>query len=289
MRPKLLLEAVASVHAQTPNIVPIVVVHGEERDFQDVKTRISSCNCTIFLHANEEGQPRRRGYPGNVGFDYVADKSELFDYVTLLDDDDILYPFFASRMSEVLKWSGADLIYTMSNKRWPCRPAEVGVSPLPASCLVADNFIASNGFALATEFLRRTGIRFDEHKEYLEDWKFLLSLWGSGARFHFLPEILSEFRITNDGNTITKREPEEYAAAVADVQALSEKIAITKYAGLPQFRRDMLDFGWSDIQTGKFNIRAMDLAYSCWLRAEQYRVRDADCEIRDYDNLDSPT
>ena len=271
-RPELLLEAVACVHAQAPNIVPIVVVHGNERDFRDVKTQISSYGSTIFLHASEVRKPGRRlGYPGNVALNYIADESERFDYITFLDDDDILYPFFATRMSEALEWSGADLVYAMSNKRWPWRAAETGPLPLPASCLVAENFITCNSYVLMTDFLRQSGVRFDEHKRYLDDWQFLLSLWGSGARFHFLPETLSEFRITNDGNTIMKKHPEEYTAAAADVQASSEKITIAEHAGLSRFRRDMLDFGWSDIQTGKFDSRVVDLAYSCWLRAERYR------------------
>ena len=271
-RPELISEAVASVHAQVPNMVPIVVVHGEERDFQNVKAQSSSDDRTIFLHASEERKPGRRlGYPGNVALNYVTNQSERFDYVTFLDDDDILYPFFAARMSEALTWSGADLVYAISNKRWPWRSTQIGPLPFPASCLIAENFITCNSYTLVTEFLRRTGVRFDEHKRYLDDWEFLLSLWSNGARFHFFPETLSEFRITNDGNTITKKYPKEYAVAAADVQMLSEKITIAERAGLSRFWRDMIDFGWSDVPIENSDLRVVDLAYSCWLRGERYR------------------
>ena len=271
-RPELLSEAVASVHAQVPNMVPIVVVHGEERDFQNVKAQSSSDDRTIFLHASEERKPGRRlGYPGNVALNYVTNQSERFDYVTFLDDDDILYPFFAARMSEALTWSGADLVYAISNKRWPWRSTQIGPLPFPASCLIAENFITCNSYTLVTEFLRRTDVRFDEHKRYLDDWEFLLSLWSNGARFHFFSETLSEFRITNDGNTITKKYPKEYAVAAADVQMLSEKITIAERAGLSRFWRDMIDFGWSDVPIENSDLRVVDLAYSCWLRGERYR------------------
>ena len=105
-------------------------------------------------------------------------------------------------MSEALTWSGADLVYSMSNKRIPWHPVEAGIEPCPANSIVAENFITCNSYALTIAFLRQTSIRFDEWMRYLDDWNFLLSLYDAGARFYFLPETVSEFRITNDGNII---------------------------------------------------------------------------------------
>ena len=118
-RTELLLEAVASVRAQEI-MTPIVVVHGGKCDFRDVETMLSDDGGTVFLHASEERKPGRHlGYPANVAFDYVTEETDKFNFITFLDDDDILYPFFGARMSEALTWSGADLVYSMSNKRVP--------------------------------------------------------------------------------------------------------------------------------------------------------------------------
>ena len=267
-RPELLLEAVDSASAQAPKLTPIVVVHGSNDDWQDVKNQLYGKSDIVFLLASEDVNPGKRlGYPANIAIDYVKEYPEKFHYITFLDDDDILYSCFSSQIGESLQWSGADLVYAMSNKRWPQQPAEPGPSPLPASCLVSENFIPCNSYGLATSFLRRCGIRFDEDMLYLDDWNFLLSLWSFGARFQFLPQTVSEFRIINDGNTISKRFPKLYAQSVARMQKKAWDIALSSKGGLARFRRDMLDFEWPETRVPEKRI--VDAAYGIWEKAER--------------------
>ena len=269
-RQDMLLEAVESVSAQTPLLTPIVVVHGNNHDLRTIESQLSSIDDVVFLFASEDIKPNRRlGYPANVALDYVVDQTDRFDFVSFLDDDDILYPRFSKVISEALVWSGADLVYAMSNKRYLWRPVEPGPTPLPASCLIAENFITCNSYGLTTAFLRQSGTRFDENRLYLDDWSFLLSLWGAGARFHFLPETVSEFRITNDGNTIKKKYPELYTSAAAWVQEQAWNIAIAQETGLLRFQKEMLDFHWPE--TRPFNEHTGDLAYGIWMKANQHR------------------
>ena len=272
-RPDLLLEAVVSVRSQAPDLTPIVVVHGNERDVRAVRVQLLPADEeTVFLHADDELKSGRQlGYPANVALDYVTDRADRFDYLTFLDDDDILYPRFAAQMGAALTGNGADLVFALANKRNLGRPAEPGPSPLPGSCLVAENFIPCNSYCLSVPFLRQAGFRFDEHLLYLDDWDFLLSLWGAGARFHFLAETVSEFRITNDGNTIEKKYPELHYAAVVRIQEKAWNVAVAEEGGLTRFRRDMLDFPWSEVQTREFNRRVADSAYGIWLKAAQHR------------------
>ena len=266
-RPGLLPEAVESIRVQAPCLTPVVVVHGGRDTLRSVETQLSGAKGTILLHASEESKPGcRLGYPANVGLDYVAGQADRFDYVGFLDDDDIYYPCFAERMGEALTWSGADIVYAMANKRWPGRPAEAGTTPLPACCLVAANFVPVNSFVLTTEFLCRSGARFDEHLLYLDDWDFLLSLWSMGAVFDFLPETVSEFRITNDGNIARKKDPELYAAAVTRMREKAWGIAEVEGGGLARFRCEMLDF--ERPQTREFNERTADLAHGVWMKAK---------------------
>ena len=269
-RQDMLLEAVESVSAQTPPLTPIVVVHGNDDDLRSIKSQLSLVDDVVFLFASEVVKPNRRlGYPANVALDYILDQTDRFDFVSFLDDDDILYPCFSKTIGDALVWSGADFVYAMSNKRYLWQPAEPGPAPLPASCLIAENFITCNSYGLTTAFLRQSGTRFEESRLYLDDWNFLLSLWGAGARFHFLPETVSEFRITNDGNTIRKKHPELYASDVAWVQEQAWNIAIAQEAGLLRFQQEMLDFCWPG--TRPFNERNADLAYGIWMKASQHR------------------
>jgi len=269
-RPKLLREAVESIAVQASALTPVVVVHGSDRDLHNVELQLRSMGDVVLLHACEERKPNKRlGYPANVALDYIAERPGRFDYITFLDDDDIIYPFFSQEMDEALEWSSADIVYAMSNRRWPWRAAEPGPVPLPASCLIAENFIPCNAYCLATSFLCRCDIRFDENTLYLDDWDFLLSLWNAGARFHFVPKTVSEFRITNDGNTVEKKYPKLYAQAAARMQEKAWNIAVSREGGLTRFWRDVLDFEW--LETRMFNEHTVDLAHGIWLKAEQHR------------------
>jgi hypothetical protein len=60
--------------------------------------------------------------------------------------------------------------------------------------------------------LRRSDLIFDESLEYLEDWDFLIRLFGQGFRFAGIDDVLSEFRITGDGNAAVKRNPNLWAS-----------------------------------------------------------------------------
>ena len=270
-RPGLLAEAIDSVIAQTPDLTPIVVVHGSTEDLHTVRTQVSTRTETVLLHASEESRPGRRGYPANVALDYVCGQAARFDYVSFLDDDDIYYPLFAGRMGEALRLSGADLVYAMTNKRWLHKRAEPGPLPLPPSCLVAENFITLNSFVLATSFLRRSGIRFAEDMEYLEDWDFLLSVWSAGGTFFFLPEVVSEFRVTNDGNTAHKKYPDLYEANCSRMQERIRNVVESTNRGLRCFQEDVGRFDWPDDAMTADSRTAVvaDMAHQFWLEVEE--------------------
>ena len=270
-RPELLLEAVESIRAQAPHLTPIIVVHGGADDMKSVESQLSCNDETAFLYARkEDNRDRERGYPANVALDYVCSRAHQFDYVSFLDDDDILYPYFAVRMGEALRLSGADLVYAMANKRWLHRLPEPGPAPLPASCLVAENFIPINSFSVTTPFLLRTQCRFDEHIYYLEDWDFILSLWDSGAQFFFLDEVVSEFRITNDGNISKKKNPALYSGNLAEVRRKIQDTLRHSEEGLARFQRDLAIFNWPDMDplSGSRSLEVINLAHKIWIETK---------------------
>ena len=272
-RPELLLEAVDSVRIQS-HLTPVVVVHGSEDDLRAVEDQLSDRDPADVLFASEDLNPGRcLGYPANVALDYITGRADEFDYLCFLDDDDVFYPCFASRMSDALAWSGADVVYGTSNQRIPWQAAGPGHMPLPSSCLVAGNFITCNSYVLSTGFVRRSGARFDEHLLYFDDWDFLLTLWGAGARFRFIAETVAEYRIYGDGQLpVNKRRyPEVSNANFSQVKDRARKIACATENGLTRFQRGLLDFEWSELRNAEEAGRIAGAAHEIWTEVGQGR------------------
>jgi glycosyltransferase involved in cell wall biosynthesis len=209
LRSDLLMEAIASVENQSMQITPIVVVHGDASTFRDVAASCArQARTAICLHAAAPN--RRRGYPANLGLDYVLERMNDYDLVCFLDDDDILYPHFAEKMAAAMTFGQADMAYARANRRKPWQAAVRGHLALPTAGLLVRNFLPINSYCLRLCALAAAKVRFDEEMEYLEDWDFLLSLLDKGLRMKALPETLSEFRVIGDGNTRHKKEPKLY-------------------------------------------------------------------------------
>jgi hypothetical protein len=88
-------------------------------------------------------------------------------------------------------------------------------------------------------------IRFREDLRYLEDFEFLQSLLIAGAKFSYIPETLSEYRIIGDGNNVIKNDAVRYEHAKK--LALARGALIAKLLGLNYFYRDLLQFGFGRI------------------------------------------
>lgn len=195
-RPRQLLEALQSVSLQQAPCLSIVVVHGDAGAFSLVNRAVSGngdAPKANVLHASDT--QRKLGYPFNIGLDYFLAHQPAVEFVFMLDDDDIVYPFFTSMLGRAFSASGADVVYAASNRREPGELPWPGRAALPLYFLFKENFIATNSYAVRLEALRKSGLRMDEMIEHLEDWHFLLRMLESGFRFHALPIELSEFRI----------------------------------------------------------------------------------------------
>ena len=205
-RPQLLLEAIHSVRDQTNPLSVVLVVHGDSQAFSAVsKAMAEEVSLGIkILHAPDLS--RTRGYPLNVGLNHVCAEARYTGFVAFLDDDDVLYPRFGAAIADALKMPSTDVVYTASNKRALGAQAEPAYHPLPVACLLHENFIPINAYAVRIDSLRAHGVKFDESLEVLEDWNFLHRLLGHSFRFTPLSEYLSEFRLTGDGNTPDKQD-----------------------------------------------------------------------------------
>jgi hypothetical protein len=192
-RNQLLLEALESLALQSLPCLAIVIVHGTEEAYSRVQAVCHEASLVRVLHAPNSDPRRKRGYPINVGIDYCLNQASNVQYLFLLDDDDIVYPFFTSMMSAAFDASAADVVYATANRREEGKPLELAYPPKPFYHLFDQNFIPSNSYAIRVDALRRSGVRVDESLESLEDWLFLLHLIEHGFRFHRLDVTLSEF------------------------------------------------------------------------------------------------
>lgn len=238
-RTELLERALDSIAAQTEPITPLVVVHGNDDVFKKVKYLIhEGGHDVILLHAPDVS--RRRGYPINCALDFIRSSESLYDYVCMLDDDDIYYPLFSDRIISAFNFTNADVVYGLTNKREPGGSLQGAHPAMPTSFLVSGNFMPTNSFAIRTSVIRATDCRFRDDIHYLEDWDFLLSLLEGGARFALIPEVISEFLVIGDGNTTVKNDPKHYAEC--HFELLAHGRAVARSIGLGRMYRDLLDF-----------------------------------------------
>lgn len=211
-RPQLLLDALQSLALQRFPCHAVVVVHGDSaklRTVQEICAQHRGSAVTV-LHAADTS--RRRGYPINAGIDYCASHLPETDFLFLLDDDDIVYPFFTGTLADAFFTSEADVVYAASNMRTLGSPTEPAYTPKPIYHVFRENFIPTNSYAMRFSALLRSGVRMPEDLEYTEDWLFLLRLLEAGLRFHPYPAVLSEFRMGSDGNLANKKDPATWKA-----------------------------------------------------------------------------
>jgi hypothetical protein len=197
-RNELLLEALHSLSLQIHPCLAIVIVHGTTESYSQVRSTCENISLAQVIHAPNSDAGRKRGYPINVGIDYCLEQHPGIQHLFLLDDDDIVYPFFTSVMADAFDRSGADLVYANSNRREAGKPLAPSFPLKPYYHLLEQNFIPSNAYAVRTAALRSSGVRVDESFEYLEDWLFLLHLLEHKVRFYRVDMTLSEFRTESE-------------------------------------------------------------------------------------------
>ncbi|HEV2261139.1 MAG TPA: hypothetical protein VGR69_02480, partial [Candidatus Rubrimentiphilum sp.] len=237
----LLREAIESIESQQASMTPCVVVHGDDATIATVAHVLRSHPSATMLAAPD--LRRRRGYPINIGLDYLRANSGSFPFFCFLDDDDIFYPTFGDRLLRAMSITSAEIVCCRANKRTPWQDAEATGEQRPGATLVVGNFIPSNCFMVRTELLLRSGVRAKEDMTYLEDWDLLVGLLQAGASFHFIDEVHSEFRLIGDGSVEKKRYPEHYRECVKRGQAHGARAASALGAGY--FYQSIAQFDFS--------------------------------------------
>ena len=241
-----LLDALLSIHRQTQPLTPCVIVHGNDEVFLQVQDFLQEHHIkAILLHAPD--LKRRRGYPLNVGIDYLRAHQDDYDYLCFLDDDDIFYPTFAKTLSQALQDSGKDVVFAQTMGKAKDGSLAPIHPPLPPICLAAGNFIPINAYVVRADFFLAANIRFPEDMDYLEDWAILLQMLAKGATFIPVFEMLAEIRLIGDGNDATfKHNPEHFESCYNRVRNKGQTVA--NEISIGRLLWDIAAFDWKKRQ-----------------------------------------
>lgn len=132
--------------------------------------------------------PRSRPQAANAGLDAARG-----DWITFLDDDDVILPAHISGLVNVQRHAGeAKLVYTLARARFANGGEETVGQPFALHEIYERNFIHLS-MSLFSRELAALGCRFDESLEILQDWDFFIQC-AQHTRFHFEPRQTFEWR-----------------------------------------------------------------------------------------------
>lgn len=136
-----------------------------------------------------EGEaPRTRPQAANAGLDAASG-----DFLTFLDDDDVMRPRHVAGLVEALGNAGdAKLVYTLARASFSDGSEQSVGQPFSLHEIYERNFIHLS-MALFSRELMALGCRFDESLDILQDWDFFIQC-AQHTRFHFEPRQTFEWR-----------------------------------------------------------------------------------------------
>ena len=136
----------------------------------------------------EGDAPLTRPQAANAGLD-----SARGEWITFLDDDDVLLPSHVSGLIEAQRNAGDCLVvHTLARARFADGRVESVGQPFAPIELYQRNFIHLSMAIVARELVAR-GCRFDETLDILQDWDFFIQC-AQHTRFHFEPRRTFEWR-----------------------------------------------------------------------------------------------
>ncbi len=189
-RPELLAEALASLAASTYARAEIVLVNdggakpAVPEDFQLPVTAVD-------LESN-----RGRSAAANAGI-----AAATGDYVTFLDDDDLVEPEHLATLAGLVQAAGVRIAYTdaavgiyeLREDGWQCTERRIPYSrDFDPEMLLFDNYIPFNTLLIERRLMNEAG-EIDEDLPFFEDWDYLIRL-AALTPFHHLARVTCEYR-----------------------------------------------------------------------------------------------
>ncbi len=209
-RPELLAEALASLAGSTWRRAEVVLVN-DGGEPPEVPADFPLPVVRVDLLDN-----RGRAAAANAGVEAAGG-----DYVTFLDDDDLVAPEHLETLAGLVAAAGVGVAYTDAavgvyalpdgpgsrdgEGGWRCVERRLPYSrDFDPDLLLVDNYIPFNTLAIERSLFARVtppaggegaadGGPFDTSLPFFEDWEFLIRL-AAVTRFHHLPRVTCEYR-----------------------------------------------------------------------------------------------
>jgi glycosyltransferase involved in cell wall biosynthesis len=217
-----------AIHSCTPlndvRIEVVVVVHGGEDQVAFVRDSIADVHSRNYTILPAYDGVSKRGYPLNVGIDYLLKMGA--ESVSILDDDDIyLQPlFFAAQMViDAARMDGQRSDIAIGQALLKDGSGVRLQHKLRASSTIFDsNFITTNSIVIsrlaAERCIAEFGAIFPTDMHYLEDWVGFMRLIASGAHAIYLDSFVGQYTGGSDGNVDFKLLPVEHQKCVSKAQ-----------------------------------------------------------------------
>ncbi len=197
-RPRLLTEALASIHAQTYGNLEVVVVNDGGMDVSDaVKQFQSFLKLQYHAHATTLG----RSAAANTGL-----RNASGQYMGFLDDDDLLYPDHVGTLVKFLTENNQyQVAYTDSvcgfyeldtaSGRYQSRHKQaIFHQDFDRELLLFDNHIPNACVLFSRCVIDMDRLEFDEGMHAYEDWDFWIRM-SRRYDFHRVPRVTMEYRV----------------------------------------------------------------------------------------------
>lgn len=197
-RPELLRNALVSLSNQTFGDFEAVVINDGGEDVTNLVHMFERYFPIRYVH---NATSRGRTASLNIGVDECRG-----DWVTFLDDDDIVYPWHLEALySGAREKPGEYFHYSDYNKSLMRSKSEgvplltVGTEPwdFDPKKLLVQNFIPIHAWLVSRTCFRKFG-GFDESFAMLEDFEFLMRL-SKSVKFHHVKRFTCEYRFYLDG------------------------------------------------------------------------------------------
>jgi hypothetical protein len=211
-RPQLLAEALASLAPSSYRRAEVVVVN------DGGATPELPADFPLELRLLDLEENRGRAGAANAG---IADATG--DYVTFLDDDDLVEPEHLATLAGVVQAAGVRVAYTdaavgvyeLGDAGWRCVERRLPYSrDFDPGLLLVDNYIPFNTVAIERRLLDRVG-ELDPELPFFEDWDLLIRL-AAHTPFHHLARVTCEYRqLRGAGHHVLGDEPRRRADFLA--------------------------------------------------------------------------
>lgn len=206
-RNETLKEAILSVAAQTYRPVSVIVSiqPREEATYSVTVNYVRSITTSIPITTVRADPSKERGNPINVGLDNCQ-----AEYISLLDDDDILYPTMGATLIKVLQTHQFNFAYgnTIISRRTPLNQGFVEIGekkkgfgePFSPIRLAAENYLHPS--SIIYSFKEFGKIRTHEDYVLWEDWYlYLQMLFTNKLKAIYIDHDVSEYRLVGSQDT----------------------------------------------------------------------------------------